>query len=100
MTQPIEIRTQGIGREALFPQAGREEVDVEGGMGIDTLEDVDEVDVGINALQATRREHALHDVHLARPQFRPAEAPVPPADGNGANLPLQVIRIERHGGTL
>ena len=50
LTDTVEIGAQGIVREELFPQAGGEELDLKGGMGIDTLEDIDQVDIGIDAL--------------------------------------------------
>ena len=50
LTEAIEVRTEGILSEVLFPQAGREEMDVEGGMGIDPLEHIDEVDVRLHTL--------------------------------------------------
>jgi len=54
LTEPIEIGAQGSVREVLLPQPGCEEMDVKGGMGIDALEHIDEVDIGIDALQAAR----------------------------------------------
>jgi hypothetical protein len=45
-------------------------MDFEGGMGIDTLEDINEVHIGVDPLQATRRDQALHDPDVARPDFR------------------------------
>ncbi len=46
--------------EVLFPQPWGEEMHVEGGMRIDALQDVDEVDVRINPLQSARGDEALH----------------------------------------
>jgi hypothetical protein len=42
--------------EVLLPQAGRKEMDVKGGVDIDALEHIDQVQRGIDALQATRGE--------------------------------------------
>ena len=98
LTEAVEIGTQRVGGKVLFPQAWREEMDVEGRMGIEPLQHIDEVDVGINPLQATRGKEALHDPDIAGAHFGPAEEPVFSADGNRANLPLQVIGIERHVG--
>ena len=81
--------------EVLFPQAGCEEMDVKGGMGIDPLEDIDQIDVGIDALEATRSQQALDDADMPGADFRPTEQPVAAAQRNGANLPLQMIGIER-----
>ncbi len=43
LTKPIEIRAKRIVSEVQFPEAGREEMDVKGGMGIDALQHVDEI---------------------------------------------------------
>jgi hypothetical protein len=40
------------------------------------LQDIDEIDVGIEALEATRRQQTLDDPHMAGAHFRPAEEPV------------------------
>jgi hypothetical protein len=45
--------------EVPFPQAGCEQVDLTSGVGINALEHVHEVDIRIDALQATRREQTL-----------------------------------------
>lgn len=50
LTEAIEIRAQRIVGEVLFPQAWGEELHLKGGMSIDALEDIDEIDVGIDAL--------------------------------------------------
>src|SRR5205823_14767943 len=54
----------------------------------------------INDLQATVRDEALNDADIAGPDFRPAEQPVFAAQGNGANLPLQVVSVERDIGVF
>ena|SRR5438094_5807878 len=50
LTEPIKIRTERISGEVLLPETGREELDLKGGMGIDALQHIDEVDIGINSL--------------------------------------------------
>jgi hypothetical protein len=50
LTEPIEIRAQRVLSEVLFPEPRREEMDVKGGMGIDALEDIHQVDIGSDAL--------------------------------------------------
>ena len=50
----------------LFPQTRREEMDLEGRMGVNPLQYIHEVDVGIDALQATRGEQTLNDTDIAR----------------------------------
>ncbi len=77
LTEPIEISTERFVREVLLPEPRREEMNLTGGMGIDALEHIDEVDVGVNALQSARGNQALHDAHILRADLRPAEQPVP-----------------------
>jgi hypothetical protein len=50
VTEAVAIRTQGILCEVLFPEAQGQEMDVEGGMGIEALEHIDELDGRIHAL--------------------------------------------------
>jgi hypothetical protein len=94
LTESVEIRAQGILREVLFPQPRREEMDVKGGMGIDALEHIDEIDVGINALEAARSNQTLDDADIMRAHFGPAEQPVPSAQSNGANRSDMVLPHE------
>jgi hypothetical protein len=51
----IEVGAQRVVGEVLLPQARREELDLKGGMGIDALQHIHQIDVGIDAVQATRR---------------------------------------------
>jgi hypothetical protein len=62
--------------EVLFPQPGREELNLQGRMGIDALEHIDEVDIGIDALEATGGEQTVDDSYMPSPHFRPAKQPV------------------------
>src|SRR6266511_6433804 len=50
LTEPIKIRTERISGEVLLPETGREELDLKGGMRINALKHIDEVDIGINPL--------------------------------------------------
>jgi hypothetical protein len=50
LTEATEIGTQRMVGEVLFPQPRDEEMDLESRMGIDPLQDIDEVDVGVNSL--------------------------------------------------
>ena len=62
--------------EVLLPQAGREELDLKRGMGIDALQHIDQVDVGIDALEATGGQQTVDDADVTRAHFRPTEQPV------------------------
>ena len=98
LTDAIEVGAQRVVCEVLLPQAGREELDFQGGMGIDALEHIDQIDVGIDALQTTRRKQTVDDAHMVGADFRPTEQPVLLAQGNRANFSLQMIGIHRHVG--
>jgi hypothetical protein len=50
LTETIKIGAKRIGSAVLFPQAWGEELDLKGGMSINALEDIDQLDVGIDAL--------------------------------------------------
>jgi hypothetical protein len=83
----------------LLPQTGGEEMHVPGRMGIDALQDIDQIDRGIDALETTRREQPVDDPDLARAHCRPTKPPVFAAERHGPNLPFQLIRIPGHIGS-
>lgn len=62
LTQPIEVRAKG---------------DVKEGVGVDVLQHVYQIDTGIDALEPTGRQEALHDAYVPRPDFRRAKQPWP-----------------------
>jgi len=43
----------------------------------DPLQDIDQMVVGIDVVEAASGQQALHNADLFSPQFRPAEQPVP-----------------------
>jgi len=43
----------------LFPEAGGKQVDLKGRVGVDPLQHINQVRIGINALQTTRGDQAL-----------------------------------------
>src|SRR5215813_4809518 len=83
------------GQRSGVSRGGGEQMDLEGWRGINPLEHVHEIDIRIDALQSTRRDEALHDADIPDPDFRPTEEPCFAAPGNGPNLPLKVVSIER-----
>jgi hypothetical protein len=52
--------------EVLLPQPGGELRDIGGRVLADALEDVDEIVVGIDVVQATGGDQALDDPHIGR----------------------------------
>lgn len=59
----------------LLPPARCEQRDLEGGMGIDPLEHLDQIDMWINVLHSARGEQTLNDADVACAHFRPAKQP-------------------------
>ncbi len=57
----------------LLPEPWREEMDLARRVALDSLQDVHQVGVGIDALQAARAEQALDDPDVLGPDFGPAE---------------------------
>ena len=90
----LKIRTKRIGSKVLFPETGGEQVDLKGQMGVSPLEHIDEVDVGINVLQATGGEQTLDNTNVARAHFGPAEEPIPP---EGRFPPMTPSKPDRAG---
>ena len=82
----------------LFPKAGGKQVDLKGGVGIDPLEHINQVRIGIDTLQATRGDQALDHADVAGTHLRPTEEPCFAAHGNGPDLALQVVGIKRDVG--
>ena len=50
----------------LFPKTGRQEFHLAGGVLSDALQDVDEVDIGIDAMQAASHDEGVGDTHVVR----------------------------------
>lgn len=57
-------------------------VDAVGRMLADALQDVDEVVVGVDLVQSTGHDQALHDADVFGPEFGPAEQPIFGSSGN------------------
>jgi hypothetical protein len=51
LTEPIEVGAQRILSAVLCPEAGCQEMDLKGGVGIEALEPIDEVPIRIHSLQ-------------------------------------------------
>ena len=73
-------------------------MDLEGGMGIEPLQHIHEIAIRVDPLQPARGEETLHKPDGACAHFRPATEPIAAAERYGADLPRQVIGIQRHGG--
>jgi hypothetical protein len=68
-------------REVLLPKPRGELLDGREGVGVDALQHVHEVGVGIDAVERAGRDQALDLPDALRPEVRPAEEPVLGAPG-------------------
>ena len=91
--QTVQVGPQGIGGEVFFPQPRRELGDAGSGVLGDALEHIDEVGVGIDAVQATGHDQALDDADVAGAELCPAKKPRPSAHGNYPEGAFDVIRM-------
>lgn len=65
-------------------------------MPADALQDIDQIGVGVDPVQATGDDQALHDANVSGPEFGPAEHPVFPPHGDRAQRAFQMVGIDRH----
>lgn len=61
----------------------------------DALQDIDEVRIGIDCVQSTSDDQALHDPDGFGAQLGPTEIPIFSAHRNRAQRALQMIRVDR-----
>ena len=59
----------------LLPESRGQFSDTGTGVLADTLQDIDQVVIGIDIVKAASGQQTLHDADLFGPQFRPAEQP-------------------------
>ena len=71
----VEVRAHRVGGEEGFPQPRRELVNPCRGVGGDALQDIDQVVVGIDAVQAAGDDQALQDADVLGAEFGPTEHP-------------------------
>ena len=69
----LDVRAHRVGCEVLFPQPRRELGDAAGGMFADSLQHIDEISVGINAVQSAGDDQTLDDADVLGAELGPAE---------------------------
>jgi len=89
----VQIGAEGIIGEQCLPTPRREFVYATGGMVGNALQDVDEVVVRIDALQAAGDAEALHDADVFGAHLGRAEEPVVSAHGDDAQRALKMVRV-------
>ena len=96
LLEAVQIGAQGCLGKVLFPQTRGELGHVLGRMLTDPLQDVYEIIVGIDPLQAAGTEQTLDDTEMLCTKFSPAEEPVFSPQGNGSDLALDVVGVDGH----
>ena len=71
----MHIRAQRIGGEAILPQPWGELSDIGGRVLSHALQHIDQVVIGIDAMQPAGDDQALDDAHVFRAQLGPGEQP-------------------------
>ena len=97
---PINAGPEGIVGKAFLPQSRRQRGDITCGMILDALQHIDHVDVGVDPLQPACGDQALEDADTLGADLGPAEHPILAAESDGSDLPLEVIRVDRHVGVF
>jgi Cu/Ag efflux pump CusA len=90
-----EVRAEWVIGEERLPSPWRERLDVPVGVLADSLQDVDQVSVGIDTLQPAGRHQALHGPDVLGTHFSPAEHPVLASHGDGPQRPFEMVGVER-----
>jgi hypothetical protein len=72
----VDVGAQRVGGEVLFPEARRQEFHLAGGVLTDALQDIDEIVIGIDAMQAASHDEGVGDAHVVRAHLSPTEHPV------------------------
>ena len=62
-------------------------------MLVETLQDIGEVGVRVDVMEFACRDQALDDADMFGTQFGPAEKPVLPTHGDGADGPFEMIGV-------
>ena len=65
----------GLAAKCSFHNRGVSLRHIAGGMGCDPLQHIDQPDVRVHLVHATRRDKALDDSDMLRAEFRPTEQP-------------------------
>ncbi len=77
-----------------LPQPGGEQVNLCSGVLADALKHIDQVVVGIDAVQAAGDDQALDDADMFRTEFRPGKHPRLPTHRNRPERTLQVVGVD------
>ena len=67
---------------------------------VHSLQDIDQVGVGIDSVHFTGYDETLENAHVFGPHFRPAEHPVLAAHWNDSQRSLQFVGVQRNIGVI
>ena len=73
-----KVRAQGMGGKPFFPASGRQLFGRAGQVVAYPLKDIDQVGIGIDAVQTTGDQQALDHAHVPGARLAPVEQPVAP----------------------
>ena len=91
----MQGRSQRVVCEVLLPQARRQLSNTVGGVYADPLQHIDQVSVGIDAVQSASDDEALHDAKMLGAELGPAEQPVFAPHRDDTQAALQMIGVQR-----
>jgi len=80
----------------LLPLARREFVNAQCRMLTDTLQDIDEIVVRVDVVQAAGHQQTLDDPDLFGAELGPRKQPILAAHRYGAQRPLQVVGVDSY----
>ena len=94
----FDRRFQRLICEAFLPSPRREFAHPRLWLSFDSLQDIDEVEIGIDLVKNARCDEALDLANTFRSELRPTEEPVLPPHRDGAESSFEMIRVDRYIG--
>ena len=92
----VQIRSQRAVGEVLLPQSRSELRYPTRRVCPHTLQDIDQVVVGVHVVEPACGDQALDDADVLGTEFGPAKKPRLSAHRDSAQTPLEMVGIERH----
>ena len=90
----LEVRTKRVVGEQILPPSRRQLFDGIVWMNADALQDIDEVGVGVDAVESASRSEAMEDSEAFGADLGSAKDPVLSPDGNGSDLAFQMVGVD------
>jgi hypothetical protein len=90
----LEVGTECVAGEELFPASGGQLLDSTVGMDTDALQHVHEIRIRMDAVEAAGRGEAVENGQALGSDLSPTEVPKISTDRNGSDLALEMIGID------